>query len=109
LGDGDAAVCEGLGSVPAVDPPDFAESPMVSAALSDFACNFFVAFDPASACTFDPETLEGRFADDRSTIQFCYEVLPTGAFPLGDTVLTTRLRDIAGGVGKSATIVVRVP
>lgn len=109
LGGGDTEVCEGLGSVPAIDPPDFLESPTVSAALSDFACNFFVAPDPEGACTFDPETLEGSFVDDRSTIQFCYEVLPTGSFPLGDTILTARLRDVAGGLGTPATIVVRVP
>ena len=109
LGDGDAQVCEGLGSVPAVNPPDFGESQTVSAALSDLACNFIVAPDSEGACTFDPETLEGAFADDSSTIQFCYEVLPTGSFPVGDTILTARLRDVAGGVGNPATIVVHVP
>jgi len=98
-----------LGSVPAVNPPDFGESQTVSAALSDLACNFIVAPDSEGACTFDPETLEGAFADDSSTIQFCYEVLPTGSFPVGDTILTARLRDVAGGVGNPATIVVHVP
>lgn len=109
LGEGDAEVCEGSGSVPPINPPDFGPSPTVSAALSDFACNFSVAPDPESACTFDPQTSDGSFADDRSTIQFCYEVLPTGAFPAGDTSLTVQLRDVAGGVGNPATIVVHVP
>ena len=107
LGTGNEEVCDGLGSVPAITPPSFAVTPMISAALNDFACNFDVAVDEGDACTVDPDTEDAAFVNPDSAIQFCYTVMPSGFFLPGSTRLLVRLRDIAGGAGHTAALIVK--
>lgn len=116
LGDGSAAVCDNTppgGGVPAVEPADFSPRPELIAAVNDFACRFRdgeghpSGVGPADACTLFPSGDFG-FVNPSSTVQFCAQVTRLFAFPVGDTVLTVRLRDIQGNVGPEARIVVRV-
>lgn len=120
LGNGSPAVCDrqrpNAGGVPAVEPPVFADTSFVIGAANDLSCRFLDGVGnaigrqssgdscvqvPANSSTF-------RFVSSTSTIQFCSLVDSAFAFPEGDTVLTVRLRDVAGNVGVPAQIVVRV-
>jgi len=120
LGDGSLTVCDDsdpFGGVPRVDPPDFSATQAVANAVNDFACRFRDAQGAYSgrngndACTA-PDRCSGPnpfcFVDPRSTIQFCGEIYDAISFPSGDTVLTARVRDVAGLVSELASIVVRV-
>jgi len=111
LGRPSAAVCDGWfpvrGGVPAVEPPDFSPVTAVSDALNDAGCRF-----KAFLATDFPCTQDSRggyvFANASSTTQFCTLVDEALTFPLGETVLTARLRDVAGNAGPAVQIVVRV-
>ncbi len=116
LGNGSAEVCDNAppgGGVPAVDPPDFSPAPERIAAMNDLGCRFvdgeghFLAVGPADACTLFP-TGDYEFVNRSSTVQYCALVSRFIEFPLGDTVLTVRLRDVLGNVGPAARMVVRV-
>lgn len=111
LGDGSSAVCDvahpNPGGVPAVEPPDFATDVVTSDALNDLSCRFRVFEEPGFACTQDAGN-NFRFVSLASTIQFCTLVNDAFAFPVGDTILTVRLRDTAGNVGEPRQIVVRI-
>jgi hypothetical protein len=102
MGDGSPAVCDrmrpNIGGIPGINPPDFAETQRVSDAINDFACRFETFLQPDSACTVDKN---GEFAFERkeSTLQFCMVVARAWAFPLGDTLLSVRLRDTDGNPG----------
>lgn len=118
LGDGSSAVCDDtaptLGGVPAVDPPDFSPTQVVVNAINDFACRFKDGFGLYSgrtklqdACT----TFEDggfRFTAAGTTIQYCGLINEAVSFPLGDTVVTARVRDVAGNISLPSQIVVRV-
>ncbi len=105
------AVCDkafpALGGVPAVNPPDFSAIQPVSDALNDLACRFKVFSDGDFACTQDTSG-NLTFDSGSSTVQFCMLVNQALTFPGGDTVLTARLRDIAGSAGPPAQIIVRI-
>ncbi|MCX8070916.1 MAG: hypothetical protein N3C12_00495 [Candidatus Binatia bacterium] len=116
LGDGSLAVCDVSppgGGVPAVEPADFSATPEITAAINDFACRFRdgegkpSGVGPADACTLFPSGDFG-FVNPASTVQYCAQVSRLMSFPVGDTVLSVRLRDILGNVGPTARIVVRV-
>ena len=49
-----------------------------------------------------------RFVNPASTMEFCGRVESAIAFPVGDTLITVRLRDIDGHVGEPANFVVRI-
>ena len=51
---------------------------------------------------------EYRFIDSTSTVQFCALIAEPFGFPLGDTVVTVRVRDSTGMPGPPASFVVRV-
>jgi len=108
-------VCDnaGLGGIPAIDPPDFADTQMISDAINDLGCRFKnsagdpVARDPSDACTM-VETNQFHFVDANSTVQFCARIDSEFPFPVGDTVVTARLRDADGVIGPVRQIVVRI-
>jgi len=114
LGNGSPAVCDtsanNLGGVPAVNPPAFTGSQAISNAINDFSCRFDARANSTLACTRDPFTQMSTFVGGNSTVQFC---TTTGvgdeiAFPVGDTILTARVRDVVGQPGPPTSIVVRV-
>jgi len=116
LGNGSSAVCDRPRAVPTpggvqgVPPGTF--DPTV---VNDFACRFLNGSDQpigrvnasAEGCVKDLYGTLG-FADSASKIQFCGQITPYELFT-GDTLLTVRLRDIAGNVGVPTQIIVRVP
>ena len=115
IGNGSARVCDNgpdidnLGGVPAVVPPSFGGTQQASNAINDLSCRFD-ARTAAFACTRDPFTQMEGFTVAGSTIQYCTRsgVGTELAFPLGDTILTARVLDIANQPGPPASIVIRV-
>lgn len=117
LGNGSPAVCDRSGSmaggVPAIDPPTFDEVPNVIAAVNDLACRFVNGSDVPMARTRDEACImypsgDFAFGSAASTAQFCGFVTRFMEFPLGDTLVTARLRDQDGNPGAPAQIVIRV-
>ena len=114
MGNGSAEVCDkgqpppiGMGGgVPAVDPPDFGPGQTITDAMFDLSCRFAVQPTREDACTLD-SLGNFDFLGGRSTIQFCNQLATITAFPAGDTVLTARLRDVAGNLGPPAEVVIR--
>ena len=118
LGDGSGAVCDDTppttGGVPAVNPPDFSPTQSVANAVNDLACRFkdgsgFYSgrIKLSEACT----TFEDggfRFVMSGTTVQFCGQMNEPVAFQPGDTVVTARVRDLAGNISFPSQIVVRV-
>jgi hypothetical protein len=118
LGDGSSAVCDDtpptIGGVPAVNPPNFSPTQAVADTINDLACRFKDGFGLHSgrtkisdACT---TFADGgfRFVAAGSTIQFCGMINEALTFQTGDTVVTARVRDVAGNISLLAKIVVRV-
>lgn len=105
LGDGSPTVCDG--GVPGVSPPDFGPTQAVTNALNDLACNFATASLGAFACTQD-QFGSSSFLGVGTEVQFCLQVSRTLAFVTGDTVLTARLRDVAGNLGPAQQLILRV-
>ncbi len=117
LGDGSTTVCDNMlpniGGVPGVDPPDFSETQPISDAINDLGCRFddgtgqAVGRNNQDACT---TFVDGgfHFVADTSQVQFCALIEPSFGFPLGDTIVTARLRDGQGIIGPERQIVLRV-
>lgn len=118
LGDGSPAVCDVLppdaGGVPATNPPDFSDAPSIGDRLNDFGCRFVDGSGSrqgqlcAEGCVRFPSGDLGCQAPNATT-QFCGLVDQWFAFPLGDTLLTVRVRDTRGNPGEPAQIIVRIP
>lgn len=116
LGDGSAAVCDDVppdtGGVPAVDPPNFDSSQSIANAINDFACRFKDGTGfrggrgPNDACIQFPDG-QFRFKEPGSTIQFCGQINKPLGFPLGDTLVTVRIRDFLGNVSSAEQLVIR--
>lgn len=118
LGDGSASVCddprENPGGVPATDPIRFDANDDTIAAMNDFGCHFqdgtgesFARTSSRDSCvTF--ESGDFSFVADGTTTQFCGAISAPLGFPLGDTLVTVRIRDEAGNVGPQAQLIVRV-
>lgn len=117
LGDGSTAVCDDsgsmLGGVPAINPPDFSPIQSVADAINDLACRFTNETgspggrNGSNACTlFADGTF--HFEDATSTIQFCGQIDAPVSFPVGDTLVTARIRDVAGHLSAPASILIRV-
>lgn len=118
LGNGSSLICDDtaptLGGVPAVNPPDFSPTQAVANAINDLACRFKDGFGLYSgrtkvqdACT----TFEDggfRFKATGTTIQYCGFIDDAVSFPPGDTLITARVRDVAGNISFTSRIVVRV-
>jgi hypothetical protein len=119
LGNGDPRRCDveppNAGGIPAVDPPRFDDSAFVTAVLNDFGCRFADGrgqprargCTEESGCVAFASGQSGCFSD-LTRAQFCATVDAFMAFPLGDTLLTARVRDVDGNLGDPARLVVRV-
>lgn len=105
LGDGSREVCDG--GVPPVHPPDFRPRRLVTDAINDLGCHVTVATSPAFACTQD-RFGRGAFVGDGTQVQFCLEVSRALIFSDGETLVTVRVRDVAGTLGPLQQIRVRV-
>lgn len=112
-----AEVCDDtppeIGGVPAA--ASFAETQPISDAINDLACRFIDGSgvprcrrSPSEACTLFPDG-EHRFAGQGSTAQFCGQIAKAFEFPVGDTVVTVRLRDAAGELSAPSSLIIRVP
>ncbi len=110
LGNGSPAVCDDApgtaGGVPATDPVDF--SVVRANAINDLACRFkIIAGQPDDACTRFADAVD-HFVDPTTTLQFCSQVDQPFAFQGGDTVVTVRLRDVAGNVSADAQLIMHI-
>jgi hypothetical protein len=118
LGDGSLAVCDAQpptqGGVPGTDPPVFSDAPMVNDAIDDLVCRVSDGSGAPrgrtanNACTLVDPTLEYGFVASESELQFCLPIEMAWGFPLGDTVVAVRVRDIAGVASPPREIVIRV-
>jgi hypothetical protein len=114
LGDGSTKVCDDgtippAGGVPAVDPPQFGGSQFIANAINDLGCRFNARPSSGDACTKDVFGV-AKYVNPVSTMQFCPQVGIGAeiAFPVGDTLLSLRLRDVQGRPGPTAQIIIRV-
>ena len=115
LGNGSLAVCDDgpspqpIGGVPAVVPPEFGGSQVVSNAINDLACRFDARSSGAQACTRDG-FLNYAFTVAESKMQFCTSpgIGSELAFPLGDTIISARVLDVVGQPGMTKNIAIRV-
>jgi hypothetical protein len=123
LGDGSAAVCDDgvgdppvFGGVPAIDPPNFDAPQSIGDTLNDLGCRFIDGVGQRTSRTCG--AVSGscvRFEDGEyacvhpdSRAQFCAPVPMTMQFPPGDTLVSARVRDVAGNLGPVSQIIVRV-
>jgi hypothetical protein len=110
LGNGSAAVCDrrrpNIGGVPAINPPSFANTKKVADAENDLACRFETFIESASACTQDKHG-DFSFVNPETKTQFCMIVAKAWAFPLGDTLVSVRLRDKEGNPGPVKKMILR--
>ena len=117
LGDGSPAVCDYdpplIGGVPGVDPLAFDDSSAVRDAVADLGCRFNDGTgaprgrNANNACTRDAGALYS-FIDPESDLQYCLPIAKAWAFPVGDTIVAARVRDLAGNVSAVSEIVIRV-
>ncbi len=124
LGNGSPEVCDRAearpgktpmpgGGVPATNPVDFALNPDNIARVNDFACRFRDGQDQPFG-RFEGEQCillasgDYGFASNDAQIQFCAMVDASIAFPVGETLITVRLRDVDGHVGPARSMIVRV-
>lgn len=117
LGDGSTAICDTVppddGGVPAIDPPQLDGDDGICDALNDLGCRFVDGAGEAQGrtcsegCVLFPSGELGCVSD-RATIQFCGRMAKSAEFPVGETLVTTRVRDTAGNFGEPAQIVVRI-
>jgi hypothetical protein len=115
LGNGSLDVCDDMlpmiGGVPASQ--SFAETQMISNAINDLACRFVNGSGlPGGRREVEACTVFGNgefgFVDSSSTVQFCALIAEPFGFPVGDTVVTVRVRDSSGQPGPPASFVVRI-
>jgi hypothetical protein len=112
MGNGSAEVCDrrrpNIGGIPGINPPSFAENKRVSSAINDFSCRFETFIESESSCTMGPNG-DYSFINPETTTQFCMIVARAYAFPVGDTVLSVRVRDTEGNPGPMKQIRIRRP
>lgn len=110
LGDGSAAVCDArrptIGGVPGIDPPSFADTPKVSAAINDLSCRFETFIESSASCTVN-QYGDFEFLRKDSKLQFCMVVARSWQFQEGDTLVSVRLRDTDGNPGPVKRFVLR--
>jgi len=118
LGDGSTTVCDNtfpmIGGVPAVDPPDYSLTQPISDAINDLGCRFVNGSgltqgrpSPADACTVGSDG-DFHFVGSGTTMQFCGTMGRLFDFPMGDTLVTVKLRDTGNNLSKTAHMIVRV-
>ena len=112
LGDGSREICDrrrpNIGGVPGIDPPSFAETKEVADTLNDMSCRFETFIESESACIV---TKYGDFSfiNPETTTQFCMIVARAWNFPVGDTLVSVRLRDVERNPGPVAKFWLRRP
>lgn len=110
LGDGSLAVCDArrptIGGVPGIDPPSFADTPQVSAAINDLSCRFETFIESNSSCTVN-QYGDFEFLRKDTKVQFCMVVARSWQFPEGDTLVSVRLRDTDGNPGPVSRFILR--
>jgi hypothetical protein len=118
LGNGSPSVCDALppdaGGVPAINPPSFADSQMITDRLNDLACRFVDGEgNPEGRLCSEGcvkfESGEQGCVDQKTSFQFCALVSRTIEFPSGVTLVTVRVLDTVGNPGPPAQIVVQLP
>jgi hypothetical protein len=105
LGDGSSMVCDS--GVPALNPPDFSATQVVADTLNDLACHFLSSTSSRFACTQDAFG-DLAFLSADTQVQFCLQVSAALAFPIGDTLVSVRLRDISSNLGALHQLILRV-
>ncbi len=121
LGNGSPAVCDNTGAnaggVPAIFPPDFTPTQTNINIVTDFACRFLNgngqpigrAMNDGCVNTGNCPNAEGEcYANSASRMQFCAAIQSADQFPVADTLVTARLRDVNGNVGVPAQIIIHV-
>lgn len=102
MGDGSLAVCDrsrpNIGGIPGIDPPSFQETQRISDAINDLACRFETFIQSDSSCTQNKNG-DYSFVNKDSMTQFCMIVARAWAFPVGETLLSVRVRDSEGNPG----------
>lgn len=110
LGDGSLEVCDArrpkIGGVPGIDPPSFADTPKVSAAINDLSCRFETFIESNASCTVN-QYGDFEFLSKDAKVQFCMVVARSWQFPDGDTLVSVRLRDTDGNPGPVSRFVLR--
>jgi hypothetical protein len=118
LGNGSTIVCDALppdaGGVPAINPPSFGDSQIITDRLNDLACRFVDGKGnpegrQCSEGCVKFESGDQGCVDRKTSIQFCTLVSRTIEFPPGDTLVTVRVLDALGNPGPPAQIVMRIP
>jgi hypothetical protein len=111
LGNGSPAVCDSrkptIGGIPAVNPPSFAETAEISAALNDLSCRFESFIESNASCTVDASGDFSFLNEKESKTQFCMVVARSWNFQDGDTLVSVRLRDVEGNPGPTAHFVLQ--
>ncbi len=102
MGNGSPAVCDRrrptVGGVPGINPPSFAETKKISDAINDFSCRFETFIESDSSCTLS-KSGDYSFVSKDTMTQFCMIVARSYQYPIGQTVLSVRLRDADGNPG----------
>jgi hypothetical protein len=116
LGNGSPDVCDmlapTLGGVPATDPPNFDPTRTNINTVNDLACRFLdgggspLGRGASDSCVIFASG-DFRFVNKDSTSQFCGFMDRPLQFPVGDTLVTARLRDVLGNVGAQAQVIIR--
>lgn len=117
LGDGSPVVCDDEadppGGIPAAEPFAFHELLPVTNVINEVSCRIDsgARTNDVDACTLSArgEGFGYAFVDDTSKVQFCLPIARAWAFPVGDTVIAARVRDILGNAGDIREIIVRIP
>lgn len=112
LGDGSEVICDrmrpNIGGVPAINPPNFAETQKIADTLNDMGCRFEVFLESESSCTLG-KSEDWEFRTPETKTQFCMTVAKAWNFPIGDTLVSARLRDTAGNYGPVKKIRIHRP
>jgi hypothetical protein len=117
LGNGSEFVCDDPmvmpGGVPGKSKADYDETSENIARVNDLACRFVDgAGEPVARQTTADSCVnfngDFRFVEPQTTAQFCGFINVPLGFPMGDTTISTRLRDVEGNLGPEAKIIIRV-
>jgi hypothetical protein len=112
LGDGSEVICDRvrpkIGGIPAINPPSWGETQKIADTLNDVSCRFEVFLESESSCTLGPNE-DWSFRDESTKVQFCMTVAKAWNFPVGETLVSARLRDSAGNPGPVKKIRINRP
>jgi hypothetical protein len=114
-GFGSTAICDmgppplPFGGVPGVNPPVFLPGDAITHAIQDLECRFTaVPLNSVSGACTRKSNGDFAFINSQTRTQYCYQVPMTGAFQVGDTLVSVQLRDIGGNIGPTKEFIIRV-